>query len=53
MRNTYDMNAPMRAIAMPVNMYWNAMILWSVDQKYLRNQFCSAWPWWPSLLAVA
>ena len=50
MRNTYAMKAPIKAIAMPVNKYWNAMILWSVDQKYFRNHDCS---WWPPCAAPA
>jgi hypothetical protein len=30
-RNTYAMNAPIKAIAIPVNMYWKPMVLWSVE----------------------
>ena len=26
------------AIAIPVNMYWNAITLWSVDQRYLSSR---------------
>jgi hypothetical protein len=34
---------------MPVNRYCMQMILWSVDQKYFRNQPWSWCPWssWP------
>src|SRR5215510_13946990 len=47
------MNAPMSAIAIPVNMYWNPMILWSVDHRYLWKNDCLAWPPWPAAPAWA
>ena len=31
MRNTYEKKAATIPSAMPVNMYWKQMILWSVD----------------------
>src|ERR1043165_828688 len=45
MRNTYAMNPPMSAMNMPVNVYCMAITLWSVDQRYLTNQFDDAAPW--------
>src|SRR5258706_13297552 len=38
------MNPATMAKHMPVNMYCSEMILWSVDQQYLMNQFDSACP---------
>src|SRR5262245_22671877 len=39
------MNPPIRASAMPVNMYCMAIILWSVEKTYFDQKLGSSW--WP------